>query len=129
MLKYQIVQRSLKKDIQQQVYQTGDLLPSEHELCAQYQITRTTARKALDELRNEGFIHRLPGIGSKVRERRQSLGLLNVKGFSQAVGQRVRTKMLRSPAVRGWDEDIVFPVGDSEQQANCLHFERLRGSE
>lgn len=127
MLKYQVVQHSLKKQIQQQVYRPGDLLPSEHELCAQYQITRTTARKALDELQREGFICRLPGIGSQVRERRQSLGLLNVKGFSQAVGQSVQTTILRAPAIRAWSQAIVFPISESEHKANCLHFERLRG--
>ena len=125
-LKYQRVYATLKKGIQQGGYQPGDLLPSEHELCAQYQITRTTARKALDELRREGFIERLHGKGSRVKERRKSLGLLNAKGFSEAVGQQVNTLMLQEPALRGWNDAIMFPVDKREQQNTCLHFERLR---
>ena len=126
MRKYQVVHHFLKEQIQQRIYQPGDLLPSENDLCVQYQVTRTTARKALDGLRQEGFIERLPGIGSRVRERRQSLGLLNVKGFSQAVGQSVQTNMLQPPAVRQWSDHIILPVSEAELGAPCLHFERLR---
>ncbi|MGB3780966.1 MAG: GntR family transcriptional regulator [Tunicatimonas sp.] len=126
MLKYQTIYHSLKEGIQRGDFVTGDLLPSENELCEQYQITRTTARKALGQLREEGFIERIHGKGSQVKERRQSLGLLNVKGFSEAVGQQVGTRLLQSPGLRTWSPDIAFPVSPSERSSPCLHFERLR---
>ncbi|MGD1895176.1 MAG: GntR family transcriptional regulator [Cyclobacteriaceae bacterium] len=126
MLKYKSLYHSLKKEIQQGTFIPGDLLPSENELCDQHQITRTTARKALDELQREGFIERLHGKGSQVRERRKSLGLLNVKGFSEAVGQQVDAIMLQVPDYRGWSDRIQFSVKENEQSASCIHFERLR---
>ena len=126
MVKYLSLYRRLKQDIQTGTYRVGDLLPSEHELCAAHGITRTTVRKALSELSHEGYIERLQGKGSQVVERRQSLGLLNVKGFSEAVGQRVRTVMLQPPAVREWSEAIGFPISAAERAVPCLHFARLR---
>ena len=99
-LRYKKLQSYLKTRIQQGFYKQGDFLPSENELCLKYSITRTTVRKALDELQKDGFIERLRGKGSIVRERRQSLGLLNVKGFSEAVGKNVKTIMLQKPNSR-----------------------------
>jgi len=124
--KYQIIRENLKQKIQQGEYVEGDLLPSENELCSTYSITRTTARKALDELLKEGFIERKHGKGSVVRERRKSLGLLNVKGFSDAVGENVRTVFLKKPAISPWSSIIHFKVSEHERKAPCIYFERLR---
>ncbi len=124
--RYRQIQDFLKSQIQKGIYEVGDYLPSEHELCQQYCITRTTARKALDELMKEGFIERFHGKGSRVRERRRSLGLLNVKGFSEAVGEKVSTIMLQQPDFRSWKKDFSYPVSEEELQQPCIHFERVR---
>jgi DNA-binding GntR family transcriptional regulator len=124
--RYQEIQYMLKEKIQQGVFQVGDFLPSENELSADYSITRTTVRKALDNLLKEGFIEKLHGKGSRVKERRHSLGLLNVKGFSEAVGQDVKTIFLQKPAIRKWSNAITFLPSANELHSNCLHFERLR---
>jgi GntR family transcriptional regulator/GntR family frlABCD operon transcriptional regulator len=123
---YKKIQNELKLLIQSGIYQKGDYLPSENELCSKYRITRTTARKALEELIKEGFIERLHGKGSLVKERRKSLGLLNVKGFSEAVGQNVNTTIIQKPAKRNWMETFPFAVSKAELNSPCLHFERIR---
>jgi len=93
----------LKEKIQQGIIPVGDYLPSENELCANFSITRTTVRKALDNLLKEGFIEKQQGKGSRVKERRHSLGLLNVKGFSEAVEMDVNTIFLQQPEIRSWN--------------------------
>lgn len=107
-------------------YPAGSLLPSEHEICRQYRITRTTTRKALDELVREGFVKKEQGRGSRVVERRKSLGLLTVKGFSEAVGKGVRTRFLRQPHLTEWPEDLPFSPEAVELDTPCIFFERLR---
>ncbi len=124
--RYQEIESMLKENIQQGKFQVGDYLPSENDLCTHYSITRTTVRKALDNLLKEGFIEKQQGKGSRVRERRQSLGLLNVKGFSEAVGQNVKTIFLQEPAIRTWKVNLAFLPETHELMAPCVHFERLR---
>jgi len=124
--RYRQVQNILKLKIQKGDYTVGDYLPSENDLCTTFSITRTTARKALDELTKDGFIERLQGKGSIVRERRQSLGLLNVKGFSEAVGSDISTVFLEHPGPGSWDPGIHLRIGENELKEPCIHFARLR---
>ena len=125
-LKYQSVKNYLKENIQQGNYRVGDFLPSENELCKKFGITRTTAQKALDELLKQGFIEKQHGKGSRVIERRKTLGLLSVKGFSEAVGEDVRTVFLQKSVKTNWNLEIKLPVKKDHLNSECLFFERLR---
>ena len=124
--RYRQIQEFLKKQIQHGEYEVGDYLPSENELCATYNITRTTARKALEELQKEGFIIRQHGKGSQVRERRDSLGLLTVKGFSEAVNLNVRTEFLQIPHLIQWNSNLSLHPTVQERKEKFVHFSRLR---
>ena len=124
--RYRQVQNLLKHQIQKGDYAVGDYLPSENELCSTFKITRTTARKALEELTKEGFIERQHGKGSIVRERRLSLGLLNVKGFSEAVGDGITTIFIHQPQPGIWNSEINFTISENEIKEPCVHFARLR---
>ena len=124
--RYQEVENLLKGKIQQGELLVGDYIPSENELCTNFSVTRTTVRKALDNLLKEGYIEKLHGKGSRVKERRHSLGLLNVKGFSEAVGINVHTIFLQQPAFRSWNSEISFHPSEQEKKGRCIHFERLR---
>lgn len=124
--RYRHIADFLISEIQKGQYGVGDLLPSEHELCRQFAVTRTTARKALEILTQSGFIERVHGLGSRVAERRKSLGLLNVKGFSEAVGAGVSTRMLIPPRLGRWVTGLPFQISAGELSSDCIHFERLR---
>ena len=104
----------------------GSYLPSENEICGQFSTTRTTVRKALDELLKEGFIEKEQGKGSKVVERRKSLGLLTVKGFSGSIDYEVRTMVTEGPEIGQWDPIIPFILTEAEKKSNCVYFQRVR---
>ena len=55
---YRQIQASLKEKITSGVYEEGVLLPSENELCVEFNATRMTVRQALNELVREGYITR-----------------------------------------------------------------------
>jgi ABC-type glycerol-3-phosphate transport system substrate-binding protein len=50
------------------VWQPGDAIPTEHELCRMYNISRSPVRQALSELAHEGILIRRPGLGTFVHE-------------------------------------------------------------
>jgi GntR family transcriptional regulator len=63
---YEQLKQVLLAQINGGEYQPGDLLPSEHELCDTYGVSRTVVRQALGELVNEGRLFRMRGKGTFV---------------------------------------------------------------
>lgn len=124
--KYLTIRDYIRKRIQGGTYAVGSYLPSENEICGQFSTTRTTVRKALDELLKEGFIEKEQGKGSKVVERRKSLGLLTVKGFSGSIDYEVRTMVTEGPKIGQWDPIIPFILTEAEKKSNCVYFQRVR---
>ena len=61
---YQQVLSRLIEAIESGKIGAGDKLPTEAELVQSYRISRTTARRALDELRRQGLVRREPGKGT-----------------------------------------------------------------
>ncbi len=108
------------------MYPPDSYLPSENELCSQFGTTRTTVRKALDELLKEGFIEKEHGKGSRVLERGKSLGLMSIKGFSGSTDYNVKTKVTVEPKVCEWPESIVFSLSDEDKKSPCVYFQRVR---
>ena len=51
---YKLLYEILRKHINDGIYNEGDLLPSENDLCNVYGLTRTTVRQALAALVQEG---------------------------------------------------------------------------
>lgn len=81
----------------------GFLLPTEQELCDTYGISRITARKALDDLALAGFIERIQGKGSIVKDRRKNASL-KVQGFTESTnssGRKGKTELLDRELVYG----------------------------
>ncbi len=67
--KYAQVVAEIKKRIEQGEYPPGSLLPSEHQLVADFGVSRPTIVKALSALRQDGWIDTQQGKGSFVRGR------------------------------------------------------------
>ncbi|MFH6602553.1 GntR family transcriptional regulator [Maribacter algicola] len=124
--KYRTIRDYIKKRIQTGKYPIGSYLPSENDFCNRFGITRTTIRKALDELLKEGFIVKEQGKGSKVIERGKSLGLLTVKGISGSIDYEVETIVTEPSRIARWDPIIPFTLTNEEQKSQCVYFQRVR---
>lgn len=56
----------LRKGISRRKFAVGAQLPTEHKLCAEHNVSRHTARAALQVLEDDGLIERRPGLGTTV---------------------------------------------------------------
>lgn len=124
---YKKVYELLRKHIEEGVYNEGDLLPSENDLCKTYKLTRPTVRHALDALVNEGYITKQQGKGSIVHRLPQGIGILSVSGTTSAVGRsHINTEIVKKPEVKQWKEPFMFNLSKTEKESGCIYMERLR---
>ncbi len=67
--KYMYIKISLINKLKSGELVEGDKLSTEKELCENYGCSRLTVRKALDELMQEGYIYKIQGRGTYVKNR------------------------------------------------------------
>ncbi|MEE3663549.1 GntR family transcriptional regulator [Brenneria sp. g21c3] len=63
---YLQIEQILSRQIRENALKPGDPLPTEAEMCQQYQVSRMTARKAVDYLVRQGLVERFRGRGTFV---------------------------------------------------------------
>jgi GntR family transcriptional regulator len=92
----------LKSFIQNQIttgaWKAGEQIPSEAELCQEFQISRTTIRQAIGELVNQGKLKRTQGRGTFVTQYNIEKPLQYLTGFSQDMklrGLKPNSKVLK----------------------------------
>ena len=66
LLAYQMMYSDLKGKIESSTFKVGDFLPSEPELEKQYNVSRTTVRRAIGLLASDGYITVKQGRGTEV---------------------------------------------------------------
>lgn len=69
----------MQRAIKSGAYQPDERLPTEHDLAAEFEVSRPVVREALRRLREQGLIYSRQGAGSFVR----SIGLKQPLGFGQ----------------------------------------------
>ena len=70
--RYLQVARTLRKEIVDGVYPVGSQLPTEHELCERFAVSRYTVREALRRLRDDNLVSSRPRTGTLVVPRPSS---------------------------------------------------------
>lgn len=88
-------------------FETGKLLPGEHELSKAYNLSRGTIRKALDILAAEGLISRQPGRGTII-----------LPPHAMPFNER-RTIAVLWSIVRWIGSDMLAAIEQSLSEANC----------
>ena len=125
--RYREVYEQLRRQIEQGAFVSGQLLPSENELAATWQVARPTVRSALEHLVADGFIVKQQGKGSIVTGKPKNVGLLSLKGTTSAIGRdNLTTHIIVKPEIRQWKEAFGYELSDMEKEAGCIYFERLR---
>jgi len=65
-VKYKLIYQELKDDIENGCYLSGSLIPTEAQLMEKYRVSRTTVRRAIALLRDDGLVEVSQGRGAEV---------------------------------------------------------------
>lgn len=63
--KFETIYRDMKQKIEENTWPSGELLPSEHQLCEVYGCSRNTLRRAIALLAKNGYVQTIRGKGSR----------------------------------------------------------------
>src|SRR3712207_7694745 len=124
---YHQILLSLTERIESGEIGVGDRLPSEADLVAEFGVSRTTARRALDELRRQGLVRREPGRGTFLASPRLRSNLAYLHSFSEEIERWGYTPGVRliSQEERAADEEVAARLG-VEVGEGVLYVRRLR---
>jgi GntR family transcriptional regulator len=104
----------------------GDALPSEAELNRRFDISRTTARAALDALKNDRLVERQSGRGTIVLPPRADVPLNLLASFSEDMRARGLEPAYNTESVRMVQASAEVAAGLSlEQGTQVLRIQRL----
>ena len=112
---YVQIKEDLLERIRDATYRPGQRIPSEQALAEEYQVTRTTVRKALDEMKREGVIRTEKGKGSVGSNSRIEQSLLQFYSFGREIGTTGEAaasrviKVGRFPPPSSWRRCSGFP--------------------
>lgn len=93
--KYFLISREIIAQIQKGALQPGRPVPSENDIIEQYQVSNTTARKALQELEKAGYVTRVKGKGTFVRDFAVVRVINRIFGFTKNMLEAGRTPSTR----------------------------------
>ncbi|XMB87109.1 GntR family transcriptional regulator [Mycoplasmatota bacterium WC44] len=81
--KYIEIYDVITKQLDEEVYKVGDMLPTEKELCVIYNASRMTVNKVISMLSQEGRVKRTRGKGTFVIESNVDKEILKLTSFSE----------------------------------------------
>jgi GntR family transcriptional regulator len=123
---YLRVYELLRRRIEDHDYPVGAFLPPEPELGKQLHVSRTTVRKAVELLIDEGYLLVRRGRGTEILDARASQNLHRVTSFSETLrekGLEVRYRDVRVKATRATAalaQDLGVPEGAPLVQVHRL---------
>ncbi len=126
-LYYQLVS-IIKRNIAVGIIKSGDLLPSEQEMCDTFGISRSTVRLAIGELESEGLVVRRRGKGTYISEpklRRKTEEIYSFSSEMLSLGLNPSSKVLRFEK-KVPEEDMVKFLGLKDNMQQVFEIVRVR---
>lgn len=126
---YLKVKRHILDNIGSGKWATCDRVPSENEIVKSFGVSRMTANRALRELRDEGVLVRIAGLGSFVADRHAHAHPLEIHGIAEEIrgrGNLHRAEIVsleRIRAVGALAEDFGIAPGSDLFRSEIVHFE------
>lgn len=126
---YQPQYRQIEQALRERIatMRPGDRLPSDTDLCAEFGVSRMTARNAMERLASDGLVRREPGRGSFVTSPPAHRRANRLMTFTQEMRRAGRTPSSRLLArrIRPSTASEASSLGVAEHQP-IVHLQRLR---
>lgn len=130
---YAQLKQLIYSNIQKGVWMTGDMIPTEVELCETYEVSRITALRALNDIAKEGYVKRISGKGTYVTQpKRINQALKQLTSFTDDMKQRGKEPGSRVISMYNFtaDQDLAKKFGiDSGERLTVLKRLRLMDNE
>jgi len=127
--KYSVIKQYICENIESGEWPQNAKVPSENELTIQFNVSRMTARRALQELTDQGILVRSQGAGTFVATFKSQSSLLKIRNISDEISERghqhkAKQLLLRSIAVTE-ELAILLNLKNNEHvfYSEILHFE------
>jgi len=127
--KYSVIKQYICENIESGEWPQNAKVPSENELTIQFNVSRMTARRALQELTDQGILVRSQGAGTFVATFKSQSSLLEIRNISDEISERghqhkAKQLLLRSIAVTE-ELAILLNLKNNEHvfYSEILHFE------
>jgi GntR family transcriptional regulator len=124
---YLKVKRDIEARINEGAWPAGTYIPSEPDLQQRYRVSRTTVRKAVEDLVNEGVLAIVHGMGTRVVAQRLSLTPATLMSFTQMmISQGIEPGRARVSLTTGAaDAEVAAALGIAVD-ADVVRFSRVR---
>jgi GntR family transcriptional regulator len=106
---YHQLKEIILENIENNEWMPGDKIPSEHQLCEQYNVSRNTAKKAIEELVQKGSLHRIQGKGTFVSRPKIEQSLSGFYSFS---------KVMKDKGLN--PKDIILEIGKKKPSRTIM---------
>lgn len=127
--KYTVIKQYICENIESGEWPQNAKVPSENELTQQFDVSRMTARRALQELTAQGILVRSQGAGTFVATFKSQSSLLKIRNISDEISERGhqhKAKKLLLQSIAVTDElAILLNLKNNEDvyYSEILHFE------
>ena len=126
---YLQIKNNIKSQINQQVWKSGQKLPSENEWVKNLSVSRMTVHRALRELTQEGLLTRVHGLGTFVAKPTRHASLITLQDIADEVkasGSTYRCRVITHKLIKASKEmadAMEISNGAALFQFRAVHFQ------
>ncbi len=127
--KYKTIKNHILTQIESGHWSENDLVPSENKLADDFSVSRMTARRALEELSQQGLLVRTKGAGTFVASLKSQGSMFEIQNIADEIKQRghshqaiqIELDQIQAPAAIAIELDI--PVQSQVSHSIVVHLE------
>lgn len=126
---YKKIQSYILRSINSGLFSANTQIPTELELCTQFNVSRMTVNKAISELSKSGILHRIAGKGTFVANRRNELPMIEAFDILEQIviqGNKYSGRQLQLTSVSASPEvatQLGVSTGKAVAYCKMLHLE------